>query len=383
MSGRPTRLLLAARLALLGCLLASGPAPAAEGDARACAVAQGFANHELLSTMRRGVNLPGWDHEEESRRPTAAQLMALHERGFRHIRLPLDERRFAGDGAGAYLDRMFEQVIFLLSLDYTVSLDLHAGSAIGGMLAADPQAGEARLIELWRPIAARVRSIDPQKLAVELLNEPDVSSAIWREAAGRTAAVIRTILPAHTIIVGPAGPQRHEALAALEPLADPNVIYAVHYYDPFAFTHQGADWGGDDDPIADLQGLPFPARLSDPAMQEKIAALVAAGKPRAATLLRNALETPWDEAGMAAAFETMRDWSVAHDRPVIVNEFGTLSHVAPRQARLAWLAAVRRQAEERCIGWMHWDFQDGFGLIDPETGMPDDGIMQALTPDAD
>ena len=118
-------------------------------------------------------------------------------------------------------------------------------------------------------------------------------------------------------------------------------------------------------------------------MQEKIAALKEAGKERAAKALADALDEPWDEAGMAAAFDTMRDWSVAHERPVIVNEFGVLSHVAPRGARLDWLAAVRRQAERRCIGWTHWDFQDGFGLIDPETGMPDAGIMQALTPDAD
>jgi hypothetical protein len=118
-------------------------------------------------------------------------------------------------------------------------------------------------------------------------------------------------------------------------------------------------------------------------MQGIIAELSKAGQQRAATVLRDALDTPWDEAGMAGAFDTMRDWSVAHDRPVIVNEFGALSHVAPRGARLEWLAAVRRQAEKRCIGWTHWDFQDGFGLIDSETGMPDAGIMQALTPDAD
>ena len=59
-------------------------------------------------------------------------------------------RKLDGDGAEAYLDRMFEEVIFLLSLDYTVSLDLHAGNAIGGMLEADRQAGEDRLAALWR-----------------------------------------------------------------------------------------------------------------------------------------------------------------------------------------------------------------------------------------
>ena len=76
----------------------------------------------------------------------------------------------------------------------------------------------------------------------------------------------------------------------------------------------------------------------------------------------------------------MADWSQRTGQPVIVNEFGTLSFVAPRESRLAWLAAVGRQAEAHCIGWTHWDFQDGFGLMDPETGLPDRGVVDALAP---
>ncbi len=83
---------------------------------------------------------------------------------------------------------------------------------------------------------------------------------------------------------------------------------------------------------------------------------------------------------MKPAFDMMAGWSARNGRSVIVNEFGVLSYHAPRQARLNWLAAVRWQAEQRCIGWTHWDFQDGFGLIDPGTGMPDPGVMDALAP---
>ncbi len=381
---RGTRLLRDAT-ALLACVLIMAVVTtgnAAATDARSCNVTGGFANQDLLAAMRRGVNLPGWDNADESRRPTVAQLSALHGEGFNHIRLPLDEGRLSGTDRDAYLDLMFRKVILLLSLDYVVSLDLHAGNAIGQMIERDAKQAEDYLVRLWRAIASRVRSIDPDKLAIELLNEPETGSAAWWDVAARTIAVIRRILPDHTIIVGPAGPQRHETLAGLEPLDDPNVIYAIHYYDPFAFTHQGADWGGEDDPIRYLEGLPFPAALTDTTIQKNILALKEAGHSRSAKVLSDSLDSPWDEAAIAAAFDTMHGWSVKFDRPVIVNEFGVLSDVAPHQSRLNWLAAVSRQAEEHCIGWTHWDFQDGFGLIDPETGMPDAGIMQALVPDA-
>ena len=362
-------------------LVVCATADAMSQDPQACAVSENFANPKLLAAMRRGVNLPGWDHPDESRRPTLSQLQALSDKGFGHIRLLLDDSRLSGDSE-AYLDEMFEQIVLLLSLDYAVSLDLHAGGAIGRMFERDPREAEDHLSAMWRKIAARVRSFDPEKLAVELLNEPQTDSRTWWKAAAGLIVEIRRILPSTTIIVGPAGPQRHETLAGLEPFDDANVIYAIHYYDPFAFTHQGADWGGPDDPIRYLKDLPFPADASDKAIRDRIAELKAEGHERAAIMLAEALDAPWSEAAMKPAFDMMRDWSVRYSRPVIVNEFGVLSYFAPRQSRLDWLAAVRRQAEQRCIGWTHWDFQDGFGLIDPRTGMPDAGIMQALVPDA-
>ncbi len=371
------------RAIALVALLVAAPAQAAyASDTAACGIASTFPNPELLDAMRRGVNLPGWDSLDEGERPTVAQLQALHDRGFTHIRLPLDEKRLSGADGAAYLDIMFEQTILLLSLDYAVSLDLHAGGAIGAMFAQDPAGAEAHLSDVWRKIAARIRFLDPAKVAVELLNEPDMTGGIWWPVARRLAGELRGILPAHTIVVGPAGPQRHEELAGLQPLDDPNIVYAVHYYDPFVFTHQGADWGAADDPLRDLGGLPFPASIADPAIGKRLVELEASGKAPSADLLKRSLAEPWSVDAVQPAFDMMASWSADHGRPVIVNEFGVLSYHSPRQSRLDWLAAVRGAAEARCIGWTHWDFQDGFGLIDPKTGMPDAGVMDALVPQA-
>ena len=96
MSAKAATLRLRRILAALGLaaatLLAASNAGAVD---RACAVAETFANPKLLAAMQRGVNLPGWDSEDESRRPTAEQLRAFREKGFTHIRLLLDESRLA------------------------------------------------------------------------------------------------------------------------------------------------------------------------------------------------------------------------------------------------------------------------------------------------
>jgi endoglucanase len=343
-----------------------------------CQPPSGFANPALLATMQRGVNLPGWDLPEAADRPSLKQLQALRSQDFTHIRLPLDNRRLGAASGPAYVEAVYEQVIFLLSLGYTVSLDLHPDSSIGKRFNQSQAAGIANLAEIWTPLARMARGIDPAKLALELLNEPEIDQDDWMAAASQLVALLRPIIPDHTIVVGPSGPQRHETLSGMRPLADRNIVYAVHYYDPFLFTHQGATWGPPGDPLGLFKGLPFPATADDPENRKARNALSRANEDDAVQLLDNSLSGSWGEAAMTQAFNTMKEWSEANSRPVIINEFGVLSFAAPRKSRLAWLAMVNRLARERCLGWVHWDFKDGFGLIDPQTGLPDEGILRAL-----
>lgn len=346
-----------------------------------CKAPNGFPNPKLVTTMQRGVNLPNWDYPETSVRPTTEQLRSVREAGFTHIRLLVERPPLVdGDNQQAFAQALFEQLILLVSMDYSVTVDLHAGHLAEPYLDEGPDAARSFLSDIWRRLAPVIRLFEPEQVAVELLNEPPANSEIWEETARGLVADIRQWLPDHTIVVGPAGPQRFDALAQMAPLADDNIVYAVHYYDPFYFTHQGANWGGPDDPLQYLDGLPFPAHLENEAVQANLSALRSAGRDDLASELAGSLAEPWTEAGIAEAFETMADWSERTGQPVVVNEFGTLTFVAPRASRLAWLAAVGRQAKARCIGWAHWDFQDGFSLMDPKTGLPDSGVVEALSP---
>lgn len=363
-------------LALLSALSASSKvlASTAAGD---CQSFQGFKNPALLHAMMRGVNLPGWDLAEIERRPQRRQLEALRRQDFRHIRLPVSNQRLEKDAD--YPSALFEQVILLISLGFAVSVDLHPDDKIGALFRQDAKAGETYLVQLWKKMLPVLRGFDPKSLAVELLNEPQIDQDIWLGVAARLIETVRSTLPDHTIVLGPSGPQRHETLSGMAPFQDRNIVYAVHYYDPMLFTHQGANWGAPDDPLREISGLPFPAAITDAPVQALVRDLKTRKKQAALQELQHVLQHAWTDTMIADAFDIMHAWSVRHDCPVIINEFGVLSFAAPRAARLHWLATVNRLARERCLGWAHWDFQDGFGLIDPKSGMPDKDIMQALS----
>jgi endoglucanase len=185
-------------------------------------------------------------------------------------------------------------------------------------------------------------------------------------------------VPDHTIIYGSANFQRIDALADVVPLSDLNVVYATHFYDPMVFTHQGQDWS--DDPLRYIERLPFPARLSDPAVVTLLDRLIATGRGAAASMLKTELRKPWTEERVAAQVALAGPWITRHRRPVIINEFGALADKAPAADRARWLRTVRRAAEAHCIGWAHWDYADGFGFVH-RTGdreVPDEQILKAL-----
>ena len=100
-----------------------------------------------------------------------------------------------------------------------------------------------RFTSIWRRLAAHYADRDPNRVFFEILNEPEIHDAYrWAGIQTRVAAAIREEAPHHTIIAAGAKWSDIWDLLAIEPLADGNVIYNFHFYEPHEFTHQGATW---------------------------------------------------------------------------------------------------------------------------------------------
>jgi endoglucanase len=71
-------------------------------------------------------------------------------------------------------------------------------------------------------------------------------------------------------------------------------------------------------------------------------------------------------------------WQAEYRRPLIVNEFGVLTHHAPPASRIQWLRAVVSFAEANCIGWTHWEFAQGFGLLNDKKQLDEQAVRALL-----
>jgi endoglucanase len=369
-------------IAMLAANAAAGETPERSPDRLTCDGQMGVPPSRL-AVLARGFNLPGWLEGPTPRQPDLAVLASLNARGFTHIRLPVDAERLMeafttrGEVARQLAD-LDVAIEALTRLGYAVSIDMHPGDRFGDLHVAEPQRALALLESLWRQLARRYAARSPERVFFEVLNEPRVSWPIWQEQGPRLAAAIRREAPLHTIIYGHPNYQRIDALTDVSPLADANVVYAAHFYDPMIFTHQGLDWS--DDPLRYLQKVPFPARLEDPKVTRLIDELTRQGRDASVALVKTALQEPWTEDRIDAEVSRAATWAGRQRRPVIINEFGVLGWKADPTDRARWLRAVRSAAERACIGWTHWDYADGFGFVrrvaDRET--PDETIVRAL-----
>ena len=340
---------------------------------------------ELPDFLRRGFNLPDQIPRRADRNAPRAALRRMRGLGMTHIRAPVVAEAvlpgFAGAATrGAALDDMERNLESWLGLDFAVSVDMHPGKDFSALLRTDRSQAQACLRQGWRDVAARLARWPASRVLAEPLNEPATDDILWRPFVEDLCGELRALLPATTLIVGPAPYQRLEALTRWRPFADANVVYAVHFYDPLAFTHQGENWD-DSSPYTGLGGVPFPLTAENAIVTRLVEAARARGDSAGLEELRLAAQQNWTPARIAAQFAALASWRSEHGVSIIVNEFGALRFRAPRADRLAWLTAVRIAAEAENFGWAHWSYDGGFGLLDEKGGF-DEGVIRALLPRA-
>lgn len=271
----------------------------------------------------------------------------IREAGFKSVRIPIRWSAHAEEFTPYSLDHEFAKrvawaVNCALQAGLRVIINMHHYDA----LTQSPQTERARFQELWFQIAHLFQRYD-DRLLFELYNEPsgELTSGHWNDLLAATIPIIRETNPDRTLLIGTANWGGIDALEYLNiPEEEKNVIVTVHYYSPFPFTHQGAEW----------------VKGSD-----------------------SWLGTRW-KGGNAAKeirYDLWRcaEWGRKENRPMHLGEFGTF-HKADFKSRIRWTKAVAREAENYNMSWAYWEFCAGFGLFDAETGKWNQKLLEAVQP---
>ena len=171
-------------------------------------------------------------------------LDAIADAGFRTVRLPVKWSAHAAATAPYALDpgilaRVDEVVGWALARGLQVIVNVHHYDE----MAVDPAAHVDRWSAIWRQVAERFRDA-PDAVAFELMNEPHgaLGDDLWNAMVREALAIVRATNPTRWVVVGPTSWNAIGALPGLVLPDDPRLALTVHFYDPFDFTHQGAEW---------------------------------------------------------------------------------------------------------------------------------------------
>ena len=313
--------------------------------------------HEQVQALGRGINFGNiFDAPREGDWGLRADdhlIDLVGQGGFtRSVRLPVRWSNHASADASARIDPVFfarieRTVDRLMARGASVLLNVHHYRQLDGdpldpgETPVDPAVVDLRLLALWAQIAERFARHGPA-LMFEIYNEPHGRlEPLWNDLLSRALRVIRQSNPTRLVVIGPTEWNSAKALPRLVLPADRHVALTVHHYEPFRFTHQGAEWVS--------PRLPLGVSCCDGAQQAEALALL----------------------DLAAAEGRRRGY------PVLVGEFGAYSKAA-LDARVRYLRFMRDAMEARAMPWMAWELASGFGIYDPAERRMRPELFEAL-----
>lgn len=163
-------------------------------------------------------------------------------------------------------------------------------------------------VSMWQQIAKRYGS-QGHVVGLDLMVEPhDVSRAKWRSFAQKMIDGIRSVDSQIPILVSPGDWGGADSLDGWNPLRGNNLVYTVHQYEPFTYTHEeSASYS--------------PSDLSD-------------------------------------QFATMKQWMAEHPgQPLAVNEFGVKKHKKGADRFLVQELQLLEQLGANHAAWL-WEVSD-------------------------
>jgi len=291
-------------------------------------------------------------------------FIRIRSRGLTSVRIPVRWSDHALKEAPYTIDPLFmarvKQVVqWAFAAQLKVVLNVHHYEEMMNQSKLELPKHRQRLSSIWSQIcdAFPLESYPADSLVFELLNEPngavgyddwngiiaELTELIWREKAQDK----------RKLMIGTAnwgGVSGLYKLRLPESCTSENTIITVHFYEPFQFTHQGAEW---------VQG-------SDRWIGTRW------------------LGSPQEKKGLQTLLDGVQAWNRGQGRnfEIFLGEFGSYGKYAKPQDRKAWTSFIVSEAEKRGMSWAYWEYSQGFGAYNPESGQWRDEILQALLPDS-
>ncbi len=348
----------------------------------------------LPAQLKKGINLSNWfndysDPGQFATRFTTGHFTALKQLGFTYVRIPIGNTILFQPSSPSQLKAwnigyVDSAVARANRSGLAVMINYHPGSDDYEKELYNDGSKIEELAAYWKAIAIYFKKYTSEQLVFEVYNEPhaaQISGASqtytwWWPLQEKIVQAIRSVDNEHFIVVGNEGWNNITYLSKSQPYTEPGLIYNFHFYEPFVFTHQGAEWVGY--PYTLLHDVPYP---SSP---ENVKPLIDTSTNAD---VKNLLEWygnyRYNGEKLYKLIKVAADWASRNKVALICNEFGAYKIHSQPADRARCITDMRTAIENLGIGWAMWECDEGFGLFyynsnDRSKFLVDDAIKNAL-----
>jgi len=307
--------------------------------------------HDLNKKLGNGINMGNMfeaPSETEWGNPFKDDYFKrISSLGFSHVRIPIRwdvtarcQQTEPFTINATFLERIKTVVDLAKKENLLVIINMHHHEAIF----ANPDAQKAKFLSQWAQIATFFKDYD-SGLLFEVMNEPNTNLTPdrWNTFFAEALSEIRKTNKTRAVLMGTANWGGLGGVSSLKIPTDDNIILTIHYYDPFNFTHQGADW-------------------------------VNGSTPWMGTKWEN---TNLERNEIMGQFKFLKDYSIQKNIPIHIGEFGAFSK-ADLESRILWTNFLARWFEQQGFSWAYWEFSAGFGIYNPASGQYLQPLVDAL-----
>ncbi len=303
------------------------------------------------------------------------QLALMHQLGFETVRLPVSFDHWASRKPPYKILKTdyFAAIDSILKwaklYHLNVIIDNHHGSL---NKYENVMKALVRLKAIWKQVATRYKNTNPEHVFFELYNEPHgMSNAEWTKCAKQLIKTIREIAPKHTLIVGGADRNSISGLQEMGKLPFDNIIYTFHFYDPFLFTHQGAEWAGEK--AMSNVGIPFPYSAG------KMPTLNPKSKGTYGASLYHKYRKMSSKSYLKNELLKVKEFSEDHGVPVFCGEWGSYKKYADTVSRCRYTTVVKKILNKLKIPFAYWEWNHSFSFFNgkPAIHHISDGMKEA------